>query len=291
MVKVVAPTVPFRGWAVIPTVISLSRLLMLVVTIHCLHSYAAGGDKLWLLSWALGLSVLSEFTDRWDGQAARAKAWVTDIGKNADPICDMIVHLAMVASMVSIGWLPGWMFWIFLAREIIGYGLRITLYFEYGRIIFPALMSGKIKAVSQGVLIISTLTWFFSIEAVGALDGHPVLVEFYGGFIGWMANAIASAFYWAAVVMAFVSGFDYVRSALRVMKENAHSRRGSFIGRIAVRVLAFFRHLMLFRLSPSGLRELVKSIGPGRDWAMPVPEKAGLLTSEEMEKEVTLCQR
>lgn len=287
MVKAVAQTVPFRGWAVIPTLISSLRLPMLAVTIHCLHSYAAGGDKLWLLSWALGLSVLSEFTDRWDGQAARANGWITDIGKNADPICDMVVHLTMVWSMVSIGWLPAWMFWIFLAREIVGYGIRITLYFEYGRIIFPALMSGKIKAVSQGVLIISTLTWFFLVEAVGALDGYPVLAAFYSGFIGGLANAISSSFYWVAIVMALVSGFDYVRSALGVMKENAQSRRGSFVGRTAVRVMAFFRHAMMFRLSPSGLREFIRSMSTSQDGSMPVPKRAGVLTDIDKEGVIT----
>ena len=92
---------------------------------------------------ALAVFILASVTDFIDGYVARHYNQITDFGKFMDPLADKLLVMSAMAWFVEAGWMPGWAFFIVLAREFAVTGLRLVAV-ESGRVIAAA-MSGKIK--------------------------------------------------------------------------------------------------------------------------------------------------
>ena len=82
-------------------------------------------------------------------------ASVTDFGKFMDPLADKLLVMSAMAWFVEVGWMPGWAFFIVLAREFAVTGLRLVAV-EQGLVI-AAGKSGKVKTASTMVGIILML--------------------------------------------------------------------------------------------------------------------------------------
>ncbi len=109
------------------------------------------GLSLFVLPFVLiGLVVLAELTDLFDGMAARRRNQVTELGKILDPMADSIfrlsVFLAFTQGFVN---LPLWLVLLFFYRDSVISMLR-TLCALRG-FTLAARFSGKVKAVVQGV--------------------------------------------------------------------------------------------------------------------------------------------
>lgn len=107
-----------------------------------------GIPLIWLPYVLLGLLVICECSDLFDGMVARRRNEVTDLGKVLDPMADSITHISLFLTFTQ-GFvnLPLLVVFVFLYRDIFISTLR-TLCAMRG-VVLAARFSGKVKAVIQ----------------------------------------------------------------------------------------------------------------------------------------------
>lgn len=115
-----------------------------------------GIPMIWLPYLLLGLLVVCECSDLFDGFLARKRNQVTDLGKVLDPMADSITHISLFLTFTQgIVQLPLLLVFIFLYRDLFISTLR-TLCALRG-VALAARVSGKIKAVIQATVAFGIL--------------------------------------------------------------------------------------------------------------------------------------
>ena len=166
----------------IPNTLTLLRIFLVPILVALLLTRTDGG--LFLGMGVFGVAVL---TDYLDGYLARRRNEVTRLGTLLDPIADKLLTAAAFISLVEMNAVPAWMVAIIVGREFAVTGLRNI---AAGRgILIPASGLGKGKMVSQ-VIAIFLLLLATRVPALGL----PALLAL-----------------WVVVLLALVSGADYVR--------------------------------------------------------------------------------
>lgn len=100
---------------------------------------------------ALCALFLSECTDIFDGNVARAFNQVSKIGKLLDPMADTVTRFCMLLGLLGAGILPFWMIFVFFVRDIsIAY---IRAFAASEGFVIAARISGKVKAVAQATAL------------------------------------------------------------------------------------------------------------------------------------------
>lgn len=135
----------------IANTITLSRIILspLFLLFYVFH------NDLWISDTGLpyvllGLLIVTECTDAFDGYLARLYNQVTDFGKILDPMADSICHLSifLTFTLPPVN-LPVWMIFLFFYRDSVISTLR-TLCALRGMAL-AARTSGKVKAILQGI--------------------------------------------------------------------------------------------------------------------------------------------
>ncbi|MBI5272591.1 MAG: CDP-diacylglycerol--glycerol-3-phosphate 3-phosphatidyltransferase [Chlamydiia bacterium] len=99
----------------------------------------------------LGLLIVCECSDWFDGFWARRRNQVTDLGKVLDPMADSITHISLFLTFTAgVVQLPLLLVFVFLYRDLFISTLR-TLCALRG-VALAARFSGKVKAAIQGVV-------------------------------------------------------------------------------------------------------------------------------------------
>ena len=130
------------------TMLTFSRVLIAPVFAYVFISGYRLHSTIWI--WvAMGLAILIEITDLFDGRVARARNEVTDFGKVFDPVADSVSRQTVFISFMVSGIIPLWMYLIFFYRDAFLQLLRIIC--ASSGLVLAARKSGKIKAVLQGV--------------------------------------------------------------------------------------------------------------------------------------------
>ncbi len=110
-----------------------------------------GISLFWLPYVMLGLLIICECSDLFDGFLARKHNQVTDLGKVLDPMADSITHISLFLTFTQgIVQLPLLLVFVFLYRDLFISTLR-TLCALRG-VALAARFSGKVKAVIQAVV-------------------------------------------------------------------------------------------------------------------------------------------
>jgi CDP-diacylglycerol---glycerol-3-phosphate 3-phosphatidyltransferase len=172
----------------IANALTLIRLLLVPVFIVVL--FANGGHSSGWRIWAFVVFAVATITDFVDGDLARSRGLVTDVGKVADPIADKALTGAALIGLSILGDLPWWVTIVILVREVGVTGLR---FFVIRHGVIPASRGGKAKTALQNVAIGLYLL---------PLSGWAASLRF------WLMAA--------AVVVTVVTGADYVARALRL---------------------------------------------------------------------------
>ena len=147
--------------------------------------------------WATAVFCVAMTTDWFDGQLARRQGYTSSVGSLLDPIADKVLVLAVLVMLIEDGIWPAWMVAAIVAREILISGLRQAA-IERG-VVIAARDLGKLKTWAQAVA--AALGGF---AAAGAWDDS----------IAWWALLVA-------LVLTWVSGIDYARSAPRLLRGTA----------------------------------------------------------------------
>jgi CDP-diacylglycerol--glycerol-3-phosphate 3-phosphatidyltransferase len=170
--------------------LTLLRLLLVpVFGWALLHDH--GSDTTWRLV-AFVVFAVASATDRLDGDLARRRGLVTDVGKMADPIVDKALTGTALVGLSALDLLPWWVTVVILAREL---GITLLRFWVIRHGVIPASRGGKYKTFLQTVAI--------GLYLLPLQD--------------WLATAAA----WvmgAALLLTVATGVDYVVRALALRR-------------------------------------------------------------------------
>ncbi|MGH3037323.1 MAG: CDP-diacylglycerol--glycerol-3-phosphate 3-phosphatidyltransferase [Gaiellaceae bacterium] len=143
--------------------------------------------------WATALFAVAMATDWVDGWWARRTGRTSDLGRLLDPVADKLLVMAALIMLVG-DVLPAWMVAAVIAREFLVTGLRLAA-IERG-VVIGARDLGKLKTWAQAVA-----AGLAGLAAGGAFDD----------IVAWWAMLVA-------LVLTWVSGLDYARSAPSLLR-------------------------------------------------------------------------
>jgi CDP-diacylglycerol--glycerol-3-phosphate 3-phosphatidyltransferase len=170
----------------------LTLLRLLLVPGFVLLLVAGGGHSSGWRILAFAAFALATVTDFVDGDLARSRGLVTDVGKVADPIADKALTGAALIGLSALGDLPWWVTAVVMIRELGITGLR---FFVIRHGIIPASRGGKLKTLLQNIAI--------------------------GLYVLPLAGVAATARFWllvVAVAVTVLTGVDYVARAVRLRR-------------------------------------------------------------------------
>lgn len=147
---------------------------------------------------ATAIFILAALTDKLDGYIARSRNQITNFGKFMDPLADKLLVTSALISLVELHVIHSYIAVIIIAREFSVSGLR-TIAASEG-IVIAASPWGKLKTVVQIVAI--TLALFNLNYNIPHLDG------------------LTQIFMGAAVIITILSGIDYFKKNLHIIKTN-----------------------------------------------------------------------
>jgi CDP-diacylglycerol---glycerol-3-phosphate 3-phosphatidyltransferase len=143
--------------------------------------------------WATAIFCLAMTTDWFDGRLARKHGYSSSVGSLLDPIADKILVLAALVMLIEPDVIPAWMVAAIVVREVLITGLRQAAV-ERG-VVLAARDLGKLKTWAQAVA--AAVAGF---AAAGAWTDRAA----------WWTLLVA-------VILTWVSGLDYARSAPRLL--------------------------------------------------------------------------
>ena len=159
---------------------------------------------------AVVLFFLAALTDFFDGWVARARGEVSPLGVFMDLTADKVLVGGVLVAMVEVGLLPTWIVATIVVRELVIAGVRQAAAAE--DVVIAARALGKAK----------TLTTLVGMEVLllahDALTGGPLAATGLGveiQVVGFWLMVLAT-------VLTLVSGWDYLRGALPLLR----GRRG-----------------------------------------------------------------
>ena len=176
---------------------ALTLLRILLVPAFVALLVAAGGHSPGWRVWAFTAFVIASVTDVIDGDLARSRGLVTDVGKVADPIADKALTGAALIGLSALGDLQWWVTVVILFREVGITALRFVV-IRHG--VIPANRAGKAKTLVQNLAIGLYLL---------PLTGWAASVRF------WLMGV--------AVVVTLATGGDYVAQAVRLRRTSARA--------------------------------------------------------------------
>lgn len=171
--------VPFFTWALVVGAVSTA------------HRWAAAA-----------IFVAAAITDRLDGELARRRGLVTDLGKIADPIADKALTGAALVTLSWLGELPWWVTALVLVRE---WGVTLVRLAVLRHGVIAAGRGGKVKTVLQIVAIIALLP--------------PAEVWLVGPWLHRAGLAVMAV----AVLVTVVTGVQYLVAAVRLVRRGRHA--------------------------------------------------------------------
>jgi CDP-diacylglycerol---glycerol-3-phosphate 3-phosphatidyltransferase len=197
------PPSPASAWN-IANALTVFRLALVPVFVVALFAGTGHERGLRFLAWAI--FAVASITDRIDGDIARKRGIVTEFGKLADPIADKALVGAALIGLSVLGDLPWWVTVVMLAREL---GVTLLRFWVIRHGVIPASRGGKLKTLLQGLA-----TGLFVLIPLGA----------------WL-RPVAWTFMIAAIIVAMITGADYVARAMHLRRtpqaaSNAVEARG-----------------------------------------------------------------
>jgi len=174
----------------------LTLFRLALVPVFLLLLFAGGGHS---SGWRIDATIafaLASVTDLIDGDIARSRGLVTEVGKVADPIADKALTGAALVGLSVLGDLAVWVTVVILVREI---GVTALRFFVIRHGVIPASRGGKVKTTLQGI----------------AIGLYILPIAHVWGTIRAVLMAIT-------VVVTLVTGMDYLARAAKLRRESAH---------------------------------------------------------------------
>lgn len=150
----------------------------------------------------IGLLVISELSDLFDGMLARKWNQVTTLGKVLDPMADSIVRMAIFFTFTQgLVQLPMLLIFVFLYREVMISTLRTVCALQ-GRAL-AARKSGKVKAILQGLsafaVVILMIPYSQNIMDIETLQQWSLLIVSFAAVYTLLSGLEYTYVHWADI--------------------------------------------------------------------------------------------
>jgi len=165
----------------VPNLLTISRLAAIPPLMVLLLVRFPGHDQL-----AAAVFIIFSLTDTLDGQMARRRGDVSELGKFLDPLADKLFVLSVLIVLVQEGLVAAWVVVVIFSRELIITILR-SVAAAQGRVIAAAPL-GKTKTVMQ----------MTAVTLLILQRPYPIVVPLAGLAVG------------AAIIFTVWSGLDYL---------------------------------------------------------------------------------
>ncbi len=153
----------------LPNYITLGRIIVVpLLVVVLLTPVAEHWFGLNAYALAIGIFLVAAISDIFDGQLARSRKQVSNLGKFLDPVADKLLISAALIVLVEKQLAPSWAVVVIIGREFIITGLRSIAANE--GIVIQAQNLGKIKMWAQCVAVVALL--------VAAANGIPPVSNF-----------------------------------------------------------------------------------------------------------------
>ncbi|RLY92387.1 CDP-diacylglycerol--glycerol-3-phosphate 3-phosphatidyltransferase [Kocuria tytonicola] len=179
----------------LPNALTALRIVMVPFFIWFLVAGGTHGEQSMGMRWAAVVTFgLAMYTDKLDGDLARARNLITSFGKIADPIADKLLTGAAFVVLSLLGELWWWVTIVILVRE---WGITVMRFvvIRYG--VMAASKGGKTKTVLQTAALLALL-----------LPLAPLVGQWWLWF-AWVLTALA-------LLATVVTGVDYVVKAVQL---------------------------------------------------------------------------
>jgi CDP-diacylglycerol---glycerol-3-phosphate 3-phosphatidyltransferase len=187
---------PVSVWNVANGVTAVRLLMVPLFTWLLLRD---GGATGWWRLLAAAVFVVAAATDRLDGDLARSRGLITDVGKIADPVADKALVGAALVSLSVLGELPWWVTLVILTREI---GITVMRFLVIRHGVMPAGRGGKAKTATQ---ILAVTLYLVQLPGNWYLIGVAVMA--------------------VATFLTLASGLEYVVQAVRLVATSERTRQ------------------------------------------------------------------
>ncbi len=195
-----------------PNLLSFSRILATLLVF-----VLAIVNQPWSFLIATVIFFLASVTDLLDGYLARRYHLVSPLGIFLDLTADKVFVSAILVAFVQIGLVPAWIVVIIITREFLVTGLR-SVASAKGTVI-PAGKLGKQKTF----ITLLAIGGILLAKGIGAnhLSLYPPLLNFNSTQlnVGDYLLLVADALMLLAVIWTVLSGVEYLRGALPLLRE------------------------------------------------------------------------
>jgi CDP-diacylglycerol--glycerol-3-phosphate 3-phosphatidyltransferase/cardiolipin synthase len=187
----------------LPNVLTMLRIALVPFFVWSLVADAPGlhaqnGGWRWA---AVVIFAVAIYTDKLDGDIARARGLITDFGKIADPIADKLLIGSALVMLSLLGELPWWVTVLILVRE---WGVTALRFFVIRYGVIPASRGGKLKTLVQTAAI------FLFVLPLAAI----------APWLGFLAFVVMMA----ALAITVWTGAEYVVEAIKLRASGIRAR-------------------------------------------------------------------
>jgi CDP-diacylglycerol---glycerol-3-phosphate 3-phosphatidyltransferase len=155
---------------------------------------------------AFAVFAVAAFTDYLDGLVARRRGEVSALGVFMDLTADKVLVGGVLVAMVDVGLLPTWLVATIIVRELVIAGVRQAAAAE--KVVIAAKPLGKAKTATTLVgMALLLLAYDASTGGPMAGTGLGPTIE----VVGWWTMVVAT-------ILTVVSGWDYLRGALPLLR-------------------------------------------------------------------------
>lgn len=151
------------------------------------------------------LFLIASVTDTMDGQIARKRGIITNMGKFLDPIADKLLVASVLIAFVQLNRISAYITIIIICREFIVTGIRLIAADK--NVVIAAGKLGKLKTVLQIIAIIAIMV---DLQLHSFFPQWAILA-----YTGWVTEGIMGI----AVILTIISGYDYVKKNIHLIRE------------------------------------------------------------------------
>tara|TARA_R110002050_G_scaffold71891_3_gene154651 strand:+ start:34894 stop:35451 length:558 start_codon:yes stop_codon:yes gene_type:complete len=134
------------NWSQLPNLISLLRIILVIPVVWALVT-----ANFFI---ALVLFAVAGFSDALDGFLAKHYHWESRLGSILDPLADKLLLVASFATLTWLGFLPHWLLWMVLGRDVLIVAGALAYHYLVGKFELLPLWSSKINTALQISLVL-----------------------------------------------------------------------------------------------------------------------------------------
>lgn len=199
----------------LPNQLSILRIILTPVFVILFFS-----DTLLIRYFSLLIFTAAVLTDWYDGYIARKYDYISEWGKFLDPLADKILVLTSLIVFNRLGYIPNWMVWVIVVRDVVITSLR--LFSIKSNKPMKTIFLGKVKTCGQLILLYYIYLYHLLITSRK--------VDVQNNFLTTLLNPKIILFLlYSVIIITIISGIVYLYKNKCHLKKSAEGISRKFL--------------------------------------------------------------